>query len=210
MSFTLEGFKHIPLQFIDAFSNGSSIRIGLHQTYRTMEGRRGDRLEGVAEYAIDRLEPRHERLPEFAAARAAIGFPEGVGPGHNFVYQNNTIRYIAPPSYLFCCSSEADFARCGPHAEGIVRIKNLRTLAGLLRAARPDLLGQWRGGPVEYQARSVNPFREGLLAVDPFHKSHDFAFENELRISWETVEEGTPDYLDLKAPLAVALFERIA
>lgn len=207
----MEAFKHIPLRFLDGFLEGLSIRIGLHQTYRAMETDRGDPLEGVAEYKVDRLEPAHEHLPEFAAARAAIGFPELGGKFRNIIFQDNTIRYVAPPAYLFCCSSEPDFDRCKRHDEAIVRIKSLPMLATLLRASRPDILEAAQIGPVTYEQRSVNPFRGGLLEVDPFRKSKRFEIEKEIRLAWRVLtQEAVPEYLDLKAPLAAAGFERIA
>lgn len=173
-----------------------------------MEGERGDPLEGVAEYQIQRLSPAHELLPRYADEREAVGLPRG-GVPENVVYMNNVVRYVAPPSYLFCCSARPDFSRCKEKREAIVRVKDMTGFAVMVRAGRPDLLASATLGPVRYQARSVNPFDAGLLDVDPFCKSSLFAFEDELRICWPTMFD-TQQYVRIQAPLAAGYLERIA
>lgn len=205
----MKGYKHIPGQFADALCSGESIQIGLHSYYRATEGERGDPLEGVAEYQVDSLEPAHMMLPEYGDAREAVGLPRDLSHIQHLVFGQNTIRRIAAPAYLFCCSWTPDFSRVKEKGEAIVLIRDLRRFAFLVQAARPMSLNLPRVGAVTYERRSGNPFRQGLIDVDPFKKSMALRFENELRVAWPTGED-QPGLIQLAVPAVAGLMEVIA
>jgi hypothetical protein len=148
----------------------------------------------------------HMRLPEYADMRAKFGLPRD-GMGSNFFISNYVVRDVLEQKYIFCCSTEPDISRIELD-EAIFEISDLDLFAHRLAMSRPDVLCGFACGPVKYEVRSVDPFRQGLLSNDPFCKSHLLAAERELRIVWDT-RTATEPYLRITAPKVARLITPI-
>lgn len=209
----MKAFKHVPLQFADAFEAGTQIMVGTFEAYRGMEGSRGDPLEGLA---VNRVPPGVPRSfkgspsEEERAAFAAMGFSFGpAASAEHFEVENWTHTIPLAPMYLFCMSSEPDWARVSREGEAVFEIEDLDLFAHRLRAGRPNLLGHHRAAPVTYIPRATDPFIEAPAKPDPFAKNPDLAHEREIRIVWQPRQPGKA-YEIISAPKAARLVRRLA
>ncbi len=208
-------YKHIDAKYADGFESGTSIAIGTLSSYRALEGERGDRLEGVAEYVTGEqfLSPQQLSHPQFAEARRLTGLPpDGFDPTrfNNVLIGGNTVRYIEPTTYIFCASLEPDLSRVDM-GEAIFEISSIDLFAHRLSKARSSLLARAQWGKVVYETRSANPFRGGHVNRGPFFKSKDMEWENEFRLVWRVLaNQSGLDREIVSAPRTASLIKRIA
>lgn len=104
------GYKHVRKGDLSAkFERGSSIRVGTLSYYRAMEGQRGDRFEGVAEYVIGNLEPSDGVDPKHEAVRKKINTIFRIPWNNpNIAMHHVAFRFVVPHMYIFCLSDRPD------------------------------------------------------------------------------------------------------
>lgn len=203
----MKAFKHVPLEFADAFAAGTSIQIASLEYYRRLENDRADQLEGVAEYVVPVATPEQLGSEDYADIREALMLPRA--PIHLGSYVGNVARHVSPPHWVFCASLQPDLGR-SVLGEAVFEISNLDLFAHRVSMRSPTHLGCMAIQPVSYEQRSQNPFEAGLLHVDPFKKDINFQFENEVRVVWSCAAPRGALPSQVGAPKVATLIRRLA
>ncbi len=181
----IKAFKHVHSDYADKFRTGESIQIATYEHYRQGEGDRVDPLEGIS---VNRSDTGNIfREAKFGNPDAIRFIDSIIGEGWkkvettNLIMQNNTLRTILEPSYIFCASTSPDTSRLEA-GERCFMIHDLMEFAYQLARVRPDCLVGFQIAPVSYELRDVDVLRDGFRETSPFLKSSIFQPENEIRI----------------------------
>lgn len=209
-------FKFVAEQFADGFESGRSIKVGTYSHFRAAEQvaetqwGRGDPTEGLA---ISKPGPIVGDYASFTedqrrALRSAGIIATG---GKNLRVINNRHTISLPDGYIFCCSTEPDFARAASKGEVVFEIVALRAFASALSEARPDVLRGFRVRRLSYSPRVVDTLTAPIPRPDPFIKDTQWAFEKEVRVAWDPAEKGAPiePFIILDCPAASEFVRRV-
>lgn len=193
-------YKHVDQRWADSFEKAQSIRLGTFSAYRMMEGLRADTSEGSQ---LNYFASGDQRI-----VRRFVDEKKGfvcAPKGAMLHFENCTFEERIPDHLIFCMSREPDFELC--EREGLVPFAiSLMAFAGALIDAHPPLM-KGLTGTVRYDKSVGNIALGEIFDADPFQKSADFAWENEVRIVFEgTSIEG---FVDVVAPNAAIAIKRL-
>lgn len=202
----MRAFKHVPIEYADAFLAGKDISVATYSWYREREnGIRTDKSEGAVFHNTGPIHFKGDAPPDVAAGLAALGVVfENCGE----VTITHGVEHTATlkDQFVFCCSLEPDRQFAETHR--LFEITDLLGFAHLLAEDHPKVLRNPCVGEVQYEERTGNPIRGEFRSIGPFVKDPALAYEKEIRIVWDT--EAQNERRLLECSNAAALIREIA
>lgn len=187
LSTGMRAFKHVEPEFADRFRTGESIQLGTLEYFRTREGLRADKAEGMAANLIETFETDPMRPLGLREREVLSGMGVHImGNVRNVRIQNVTSLGASPIAYVFCASGKPD-ANLRVQGQRIFKIMALHTFAKRLVRSSGGRLGVFRARRVTYRRQVSNALTDGLVDADPFVKNPAFEWEDEIRICFQVL-----------------------
>jgi hypothetical protein len=185
-------YKHVSLEWVDANLNGSSIKFGSYEYYRTMEEElapdeysRIDRVEGVT---LNRLhgELTSENRDQFDQMSNGGPPPFDIAPGFPVSFKNVLVSQPIAGGMIFCTSEHPNFGLCRRKGQVALEIDVALFFAGMFEDMRLDGAIGVGCGWVTYDKQEGDPLSGRVAYHNPYSKPPAFSFEEEFRFILET------------------------